>query len=581
MMTNLPRPEYPRPQFVRRDWLNLNGVWDFEFDDENRGLKEGWFASNRPLGREIVVPFPFQSKLSGIGDTRFHDVVWYRRAFELPADWETKRVLLHFGAVDYRACVWLNGEFVAAHEGGHTPFAAEINPLPGTNYLVVRVEDRSTDLEQPRGKQFWEEESKSIFYTRTTGIWQSVWLEPVDRAYIERVNITPDVDNGTLKVEYRVNNPVPGQQIEVTVRYAGEVVAVEEAWVQNVPYRAALIIPIANAQLWSPEAPNLYDISFCLKNGGEVLYEVESYFGMRKVSTDASQFLLNDAPYTMKLVLDQGYFPDGLLAAPSDDALRRDVELAKEMGFNGVRKHQKVEDPRYLYWADRLGLLVWGEMANCFTFGDNAIKRITAEWQEAIERDYNHPCIVVWVPINESWGVPRLKTDPRQPDHTLAMYYLTLSLDQSRLVISNDGWEHTISDLCTIHDYTANEAIHLRYQTAAQAVAAKPANRPIYLPGFAYRGEPIILSEFGGIAYRKSEWEGWGYSSAGSETEFLECYRSLMTIVHNLPAVQGYCYTQFTDVEQEINGLLTYDRQPKIDLALIRAINEGQLETVR
>lgn len=579
-MTTLPRPEYPRPQFVRREWLNLNGSWEFDYDDRDLGLKEAWYVSNRAFTQQITVPFPFQSELSGINDPTFHDVVWYRRAFELPQGWENQRVRLHFGAVDYRATVWLNGEFVTEHEGGHTPFSAEINALPGVNYLVVRVEDRSTDLEQPRGKQFWKEQSESIFYTRTTGIWQTVWLEPVASAYLERVHMTPNIDDLALNLEYSVAHAEIGQELEIDIRYQGRVLTRETLWVQTVPYRAACIFTLPELHLWSPEQPNLYDITFRLKDGDRVLDEVESYFGMRKVSTEGGHFLLNNQPYYQKLVLDQGYFPESLLAAPNDEALRQDIELTKAMGFNGARKHQKVEDPRYLYWADQLGLLVWGEMANCHTFGDTAIQRITAEWQEAIDRDYNHPSIVVWVPLNESWGVPRLVTDKRQPNHANALVYLTRSLDPSRLVVSNDGWEHTVSDLCTIHDYTANEDIAQRYQTPARAVSSKPANRRIHLPGYTYRGEPIILSEFGGIAFKQSNWDGWGYSSAEDAAEFSRCYREVMDLVLSLPVINGYCYTQFCDVEQEINGLLTYDRRPKIDIELIRAINHGQVETV-
>jgi len=560
---------------MRHEWLNLNGTWEFEYDDSNLGMKEAWYVSNRLFSQQIVVPFPFQSELSGINDPTFHDVVWYRRSFELPADWQ-QRVVLHFGAVDYRASVWLNGEYVTSHEGGNTPFKAEINALPGRNYLVVRVEDLSTDLEQPRGKQFWKEQSESIFYTRTTGIWQTVWLEPVASAYIERVNITPNIDDHAVKLEYRVTHPVMGQELAVEITYAGRIMVRETVWVQAVPYLAACVITLPELHLWSPEHPNLYDVTFRLKNGDHILDEVTSYFGMRKVSTHGGKFMLNNEPYTQKLVLDQGYFPESLLAAPSDDALRNDVELAKSMGFNGVRKHQKVEDPRYLYWADQLGLLVWGEMANCHTFGDTAVKRITAEWQEAVERDYNHPSIVVWVPLNESWGVPHLTTDKRQPDHSMALVYLTRSLDQSRLVVSNDGWEHTHSDLCTIHDYTDNKDIAKRYKTSSRAAASKPANRVIYLPGYAYHGEPLILSEFGGIAFKQSKWDGWGYSSAEDAGEFTRRYREVMELVFSLPVIDGYCYTQFCDVEQEINGLLTYDRKPKIDLAIIRAINEDE-----
>lgn len=578
----VPRPEYPRPQYVRSAWMNLNGAWDFEFDDENQGLREKWFESHN-FSRTITVPYAFQSLLSGIQDTHFHDVVWYRRAFDLPEAWTGKHILLHFGAVDYRARVWVNGQFVTCHEGGHTPFYADVTGAlrPAGNSVVVRVEDISTDLAQPRGKQFWEEESKSIFYTRTTGIWQPVWLEPVESSFIERAKLTPNIDAWEIKVEYRVDNPSPNQTIEIEVSFAGEILAHDSSAVENLQFKATRVLPLPDVKqdrLWSPEAPNLYDMVLRLWDGDRLLDEVQAYFGMRKISVEEGRVLLNNHPYYMKLVLDQGYFPEGLITPPSDDDMRFDVEITKNMGFNGVRKHQKIEDPRYLYWADRLGLLVWGEMANAQTYADCAVQRMMAEWQAAIERDYNHPCIVAWVPLNESWGVPRLITDGRQPMHAMSLYYLTKSLDPMRLVISNDGWEHTKSDLCTIHDYEIDpEVLRERYETAEHAVSDEPARRPIYVPGFSYQGEPIIISEFGGIACRKSSWAGWGYTVAASDSEFVESYRSIITTVMDMPVVQGFCYTQLADVEQEINGLLTYDRRPKVDPAIIRAINEGKV----
>ncbi|MBI5671442.1 MAG: glycoside hydrolase family 2 [Chloroflexi bacterium] len=578
----VPRPEYPRPQYVRSAWMNLNGAWEFEFDDDNRGLREKWFERH-DFTRTIIVPYAFQSLLSGIQDTRFHDVVWYRRSFDVPEAWTGKRVLLHFGAVDYRAWVWVNGQFVTSHEGGHTPFYADVTGAlqPTGNSVVVRVEDSSTDLAQPRGKQFWEEEPKSIFYTRTTGIWQTVWLEPVESSFIERARLTPNIDAWEIKVEYRVDNPLPNQTIEIEVSFAGEILAHDSSGVENLQFKATRVLPLPDVKddrLWSPEAPNLYDMVLRLWDGNCLLDEVQLYFGMRKISVEEGRVLLNNRPYYMKLVLDQGYFPEGLITPPSDEDVRLDVEMTKNMGFNGVRKHQKIEDPRYLYWADRMGLLVWGEMANAQTYADCAVQRMMAEWQAAIERDYNHPCIVAWVPLNESWGVPRLVTDGRQPMHAMSLYYLTKSLDPTRLVISNDGWEHTKSDLCTIHDYESDpEVLRERYATAEHAVSDEPARRPIYVPGFHYQGEPIIISEFGGIACRKSSWAGWGYTVASSDDEFVESYRSIITTVMDMPVVQGFCYTQLADVEQEINGLLTYDRRPKVDPAIIRAINEGKV----
>jgi beta-galactosidase/beta-glucuronidase len=324
--------------------------------------------------------------------------------------------------------------------------------------------------------------------------------------------------------------------------------------------------------LWSPEHPNLYDLRLeLLDPDDEVLDRVDSYFGMRKIEAKDGKVLLNDCPLYQRLVLDQGYFPQGILTAPSDEDLRRDVELAKEMGFNGARKHQKVEDPRWLFWADTLGFLVWGEMANAYQYSPGYVRRLTAEWQEAVIRDYNHPCIVAWVPMNESWGVPNLASDPSQTEHLLTLYHLTRSLDSTRPVVSNDGWEHAITDLCNIHDYREAEALAKSYATPQSAVAAEPADRPLYVPGYAYRGEPILITEFGGIAYSGDE-EGWGYSTVAGGDEFLERYEALIAALLRCQPVQGFCYTQLTDVEQEVNGLLTYDRKPKANLDRIREI---------
>jgi hypothetical protein len=327
-----------------------------------------------------------------------------------------------------------------------------------------------------------------------------------------------------------------------------------------------------DAALWSPEEPNLYDLELeLLDQSGGVLDTVQSYFGMRKIVVKGGKVFLNGRPLYQRLVLDQGYFPEGILTAPTDDDLRRDVELAKEMGFNGARKHQKIEDPRWLYWADTLGLLVWGEMANAYQYGPEYVRRMTAEWQEAVARDYNHPCIVAWVPMNESWGVPNLARDPAQTQHLLALYHLTRSLDGTRPVVSNDGWEHALTDLCTIHDYRDAGALRESYGTPESAIDARPARRPVYVAGHGYRGEPILITEFGGIAF-SGDAQGWGYSTVAGVEEFLERYESLIAALLESGVIQGFCYTQLTDVEQEVNGLLSYDRTPKADLARIREV---------
>jgi beta-galactosidase/beta-glucuronidase len=480
--------------------------------------------------------------------------------------------------------VWVNGTQVAQHEGGHTPFFADITPALAEreNVVVVRAEDPSRDATIPRGKQYWKEESEGIFYTRTTGIWQTVWLEPVNEKRIGGLRLTPDVDAAQVDVEVAVEGFEPGLALRFLISLHGEVVLDDRADLRaplierSLPLLARGTAPETphlgewpRPALWSPEHPNLYDLRLeLLDAGGNVLDTVESYFGVRKVEARDGEVLLNGRPYYQRLVLDQGYFPGGLLTAPTDEDLRRDIELAKRMGFNGARKHQKVEDPRWLYWADTLGFLVWGEMANAYTYSPEYVDRIIGEWQEAVRRDYNHPCIVAWVPMNESWGVPELASDPAQVDHLLTLYHLTRSLDRTRLVVSNDGWEHALTDLCTIHDYGGAEDLSRRYATPESSVSARPSKRPIYAPGHGYRGEPILISEFGGIAF--SGEEGWGYSTADSAEEFLERYEALLTAVLRCEPVRGFCYTQLTDVEQEVNGLLTFERAPKADLARIR-----------
>lgn len=580
------RQEYPRPQFYRESWISLNGIWDFSYDDENKGVKEQWFHSPGALARKIEVPFTYQTQKSGIEETDFHDVVWYQKEIEVPAGWEDKQKLLHFGAVDYRAWVWVNGHYAGFHEGGHIPFHFNITDYlkEKNNFITVRAEDPTHDLTQPRGKQYWKEKSAGIFYTRTTGIWQTVWLEAVAETHLKKISYTPDVDRDEVAVHIQAAHVQPGDEVQIHIQFEGETVVEDTVRLSGADVHRKIKLNDFNVhdagRLWSPESPNLYDAVITLQRSGEEIDRITSYFGMRKVSVENGIVMLNNEPYYMKLVLDQGYFPESLLTPPSEEAILKDIELTKEMGFNGVRKHQKVEDPRFLYWADRKGLLVWGEMANAYMYSADAVRRMTAEWQEVMDRDYSHPSIVAWMPINESWGVPNLLSEEKHRQHTLAMYHLTKSLDDTRLVFSNDGWEHTISDILTIHDYEASKDILLhRYSSLENILKSLPGNKQLYAPGYAYRREPIQVTEFGGIAYQKSDWEGWGYSGATTDEEFTDRYEAVISAMLASPLVQGFCYTQLTDVEQEINGLLTYDRKPKIPLETIRAINEGGKQT--
>jgi beta-galactosidase/beta-glucuronidase len=585
----VPRPEYPQPQFQREDWLTLNGAWQFDFDDANAGLDAGWATASRTLGKSITVPFPFESKLSGIGDTSFHPWVWYRRTFTIPSGWKAKRVLLRFGAVDYHADVWVNGARAGDHEGGNTPFAFDVTPLlkAGDNIVTVRAFDPPTDRYLPRGKQYWEPQSRSIFYTRTSGIWQPVWLEAVGDSYLESVRITATLD-GIVRFDGRLARSVVSgiegtkQNLELVtqVKYRDREIATASA-VADGP-RVSVAAAVANAQRWSTGAPNLYDVTFEVRSGTAVLDRVTSYFGFREIGVERNRVTLNKQPIYLKFVLDQGYWPDGILTAPTDEALQSDIRVAKEMGFNGARKHQKIEDPRFLYWADKMGFLISGEMANAYLFDEQYVGRFTREWMEAVERDYNHPSVIVWAPLNESWGTPDPR-DARQASHLKALYSLTRSLDATRLVIDNEGWEHTdMTDLFAIHDYArTGEMLLNKYKDVGTPGAAVPDNaRAAVIPGYRYNGTPVYLSEFGGIAFippgHQVPNESWGYSGVEKTAEAaLARLSGLYGAIAKIPGFAGLCYTQLTDVEQEVNGLLTYDRKVKFDVKAIKALNDA------
>jgi len=587
------RQEYPRPQFVRDNWINLNGTWAFEFDDSNVGVSQRWFdeTTSKHFSKKIEVPFAYQTDLSGINDQSFHDWVWYRRTFEIPQSMAGKRVLLHFGAVDYRAWVYINGVFVGSHEGGHTPFSFDITAQlrGGTESIVVRVEDPSTDETIPRGKQFWEKDSAAIWYTRTTGIWQTVWLEAVSDTHIKNIKFTPNVDSGDVVIDVDISGDAVSKEIDVEISMKGERVAKSTATAQSDHTRISMNVfgrKIFRTEFhnpgwtWTPESPNLFDVSVTLRDGLQTLDHVDSYFGMRKVETKDGMVFLNNRPYYQKLILDQGYWPEGLLTAPSDEAFKTDIILAKEAGFNGARKHQKVEDPRYLYWADKLGFIVWGECAASASYTNEAVARLTKEWIEIVDRDYNHPCIITWVPLNESWGVPNICRSEQQQHHSSAMYHLIHSLDPTRLVVGNDGWEMTTTDICALHNYNHGQADELdKYNYFKETISTKEnllnsfaAGRDVYVGGHVHQGEPIMLTEFGGIGF-KVQGEGWGYTAVTNVDDYLSDYRRVMEAVFASRGLAGYCYTQLCDVEQEINGILTYDRKPKVDLKEIYKLN--------
>lgn len=574
--SEIPRPEHPRPQFERREWYNLNGVWEFAFDDRDRGERERWFDGRR-FDQQILVPFPYQSELSGIHDTTIHEVVWYARDFDPPLGWKGRDLLLHFGAVDYRATVWLNGEEVGHNRGGHVPFSFEISPYvrEGRNRLVVRVEDHQ-DPEQPRGKQSITGQPREIDYYCTTGIWQTVWLEPAPAVRIEELRITPYAAEESFELEIYLHAPAIGWTIEVDVMDGTSVVTSVSR--DTITSTVRIMIRVPDAKLWSTESPFLYDLRVRLLTRGTTLDEVRSYVGIRTVELRHGRYFINGHETYLLMVLDQGYWPEGLLAAPSDAAIRADVEWTRAFGFNGARKHQKVEDPRYLYWCDKLGLMVWGEMANARGWSSIAEERLMAEWERAVLRDHNHPCIITWVPVNESWGFPGLgSSHPGQYAFLERIVSRTRRLVPHRPIIDNDGWEHTdITDICAIHDYTPTAAaLRERYRETLKGGPLPNSvwlpGKPLFMKGSRYRGQPVVLTEVGGflmIPHHIPEHERdilyQNYGTCETPEEMLEKYRDLMEGISSLPFVAGFCYTQLTDIEQEINGLLTYAREAKV-----------------
>lgn len=589
------RKEYPRPQFVREDWLNLNGTWQFDYDDCNQGLKEGWHKNGKTLNQAIEVPFAYQTKLSGIHDESCHDIIWYKKVFEVPKNWENKNVVLHFGAVDYRCKVYVNEIYIGEHEGGHTAFSFDITHALTRKEEVVtlRVEDPSYDETIPRGKQTWEDEPRIIWYTRTSGIWQTVWLEAVDNCYIQSVKYTPNIDELSMTFDFEVTEASVGKNVEMIISLEGKEIVCDTFKITESSFtRSAQIIKNKIFQhgfhgrvlsvLWSPENPCLFDVSFTLKDENNTYDHVDSYFGMRKIHTENGLVYLNNRPFYQKLVLNQGYWRDGLLTAPTDEDFVKDINLTKAMGFNGCRIHQKVEDPRFLYWADKLGFVIWGECGAFISYDIKAGHRLQNEWYEIIERDYNHPSIITWTPINESWGIEDVRHNSQQQAYALSLYYYIKSMDKTRLVVSNDGWESVTTDICGVHNYTHGQEDEVeKYQkyvhdlkTKESLEASMPADRYMYALGFKNQGEPFILTEYGGIAYAPGTDAGWGYTVVGDEESFLKDYQRIMEAVYASEALQGFCYTQLTDVQQEINGLLTFDHEPKIDVEKIKKIND-------
>jgi beta-galactosidase/beta-glucuronidase len=579
---------YPRPQLQRSNWTNLNGLWNFAIDPEGQWREEGQVKWDR----EIVVPFAPESPASGVNDTGLYRGVWYARTFNAPVIKDGERLILHFGAVDYHAWVWVNGHLAVEHEGGYTPFRADVTDLlveGEEQRVVVRARDNPDDLAKPRGKQDWQEKPHSIWYYRTTGIWQTVWMEVVPATHVRMLKWTSNVERWEMEVEAHLDGD-QREDLYLDVKLmSGEKVLAEDRYkvdARGIHRKIELFDPgiddYRNEFLWSPSSPRLLEAEVTLRDGeGNAIDAIKSYAAMRQITLLGNRFVLNGKPEKLMMLLDQGYWPESGLTSPDDGALKKDVELVKAMGFNGVRKHQKIEDPRFLYWADRLGLFVWEEMPSAYRFSGETVTRLTKQWTEAIARDVSHPCIVAWVPFNESWGVPDLPDSESQQHCVQALYYLTKTLDPTRPCISNDGWETVTTDIVGVHDYDADpRAVAKRYATERGTVKdllnhERPGKKILMVDGFEYEGQPIMLTEFGGIAFSKDTAATWGYSRAKTSDDFAARYAHLLGVVRSLPILSGFCYTQFTDTYQEANGLLYMDRTPKFKIEEIANATRG------
>ena len=594
MSTSIPRSEHPRPDFMRDTFENLNGTWQFAFDDADVGLKEGWQKPGTRLPLEITVPFVYQTKLSGLGPTdEIHPIIWYRRSFRVPTEMAGQRILLRFGAVDYRCQVYVNGQMAGTHEGGYAPFYFNITRLliEGENDLCLRVVDEP-DFTRPRGKQYWDRGLMGCWYTPVSGIWQTVYLEAVGDWHLLHIHITPDIDRHMFTAEIVLDHmPMEGMALRLDVSFEGKpcrsVTSTVSNRVSSVPVDLDVRGALDTVRLWSPKHPNLYDVTVTLTKDGEPLDRVKTYFGMRKVAVKDGWVYLNNCPIYQRLVLDQGYWPDSNITPPSDEAIKQDVEYTKAFGYNGARKHQKLEDPRYYYWADRLGLLVWGEVPSPYDFTDEMVRDVTDTLSAFIDRDFNHPSIITWVPLNESWGVRQIYTDARQQAAGRMLYHLTKALDGTRLCSTNDGWEQVETDICALHDYAAEGAVIDVHFADRQTVQTHACDwRPAFAKGERPTGdEAFMVTEYGGIAFQSIGLQGelggmetWGYHDKVTDEEaFFERFQSVTDAIRAIPYCQGYCYTQLTDVMQEINGLLTPDRRPKVDIQRFAAINRNPI----
>jgi len=577
LTADIPRPEHPRPDMLRTNWMTLNGEWQFEIDETGNGEQRG-LMSGKDLQGKIIVPFCPESKLSGmgLGNSRYFKHCWYRRSFELPSSMAGKRIRLHFGGVDYKTKVYVNGNFAGEHIGGSASFWFDITPFikTGANEIVVYVFDDLRSGRQPGGKQSYDK-SEGCVYTRVTGIWQPVWLEAVGSTFIESFSIVPDVENSRVLIDASINGSDTGLELNVEAFADGKSVGKDSCmaiWRNN-----RLVVNLKKTKLWNPGSPFLYDVKFTLKKGSRVIDEVSSYFGLRKITIDGRSILINGKRVFQRLILDQGFYPDGIWTAPSEEALRRDIELSMAAGYNGARLHQKVFEPRYLYWADKLGYIVWGEFPNWgFDYRSENYANYINEWIEVVLRDRNHPSIVGWCPFNE--------TPHQAAELQRIIWNINRSIDPTRPALETSGWFHSIPNPEVRDDHNYNQDPKsfkqkwVDYFSGGKKIRLPERYGSINSAEQDDLGVPFMVSEFGGTFWGKSE-NGWGYGGAPVDIEdFYKRYEGLVNALLDNPNVFGFCYTQLTDVEQEHNGLYFYDRSPKFDVKRLYKITARQSE---
>ena len=571
---SIPRPEHPRPQFVRDAWVNLNGLWTYSFDFGESGLTRKYNES-KGFDQQITVPFCPESPLSGVGYKDFINSMWYHRTIDIPAEWAGSRIMLNFGAVDYTSSIYVNGNLAGRHYGGSSSFSVDITDFVKAGEsadLVVWAQDDLRSGLQTGGKQCTSYYSAGCSYTRVTGIWQTVWMEAVAATGLKEVYVRPDLDNSAFVFEPKFYSLADGLTLDIKVIDGGKVVARKSSKASNV---MVMTLPVRNVKTWSPEDPFLYDIEYeVVDANGAVVDKVASYAGMRKIHIEGNRVYLNNEPLYLRMVLDQGYYPDGVWTAPSDEALRKDIEMSMSVGFNAARLHQKVFEERFHYWADKLGYLTWGESASWGVDVNNAeaARNFLTEWKEVVVRDRNHPSIIMWTPFNETWGRPKKIEDARNHDRLLSdTYYLTTDLDY-RPVNDVSGGYHVKTDIWSYHNYEQDpEKLRTRLTLGENGeVPTLSREREA-----AYSGQPYYLDEYGGIKWVIEQYaeNTWGYGVGPKDIEeFYTRLEALTEVILSFEYINGYTYTQLTDVEQEQNGIFNFDRTPKFDPERLKSV---------